>query len=63
VTDHEPHPADHVLWDLPNVIITPHYSGAHLGYAERVTGIFRENLARHQRGDQLVNLVDKAAGY
>jgi D-2-hydroxyacid dehydrogenase (NADP+) len=63
VTDPEPLPRDHELWRLPNVLITPHYAGAHPGYAENVTEIFVENLARYQDGRELLNLVDKKAGY
>jgi D-2-hydroxyacid dehydrogenase (NADP+) len=63
VTDPEPLPREHVLWTLPNVIITPHYSGAHPGYTERITAIFLDNLGRYRSGQPLVNLVDKNAGY
>ena len=63
VTDPEPLPKEHELWKLPNVLITPHYAGAHPGYAEHITEIFLENLARYESGRELVNLVDKQAGY
>lgn len=63
VTAPEPLPAGHPLWQLPNVLITPHYSGAHPGYEQRVASIFIDNIARYLRGEPLVNLVDKAAGY
>ena len=63
VTDPEPLPADHPLWDLDNVILTPHYAGTHPGYVQRASAIFLENLARYVAGNELVNLVDKHAGY
>ncbi|MEY4509613.1 MAG: hypothetical protein RLZZ450_1735 [Pseudomonadota bacterium] len=63
VTDPEPLPKDHELWRLPNVLITPHYAGAHPGYAEHITTLFLENQSRYLAGDDLVNLVDKKAGY
>jgi D-2-hydroxyacid dehydrogenase (NADP+) len=63
VTDPEPLPADHPLWSMENVLITPHYAGAHLDYQERAVNIFLNNLARYQRGEALDNLVDKDAGY
>lgn len=46
VTDPEPLPADDPLWDLPNVIITPHNSGSTDGTSRRAAEAFLENLAR-----------------
>jgi D-2-hydroxyacid dehydrogenase (NADP+) len=63
VADPEPLPADHPLWSLDNVILTPHYSGAHPGYVQRASAIFLENLAAYLAGGQLANVVDKLAGY
>ena len=63
VVDPEPLPAEHPLWKLDNVILTPHYSGAHPGYVQRASAIFLENLARFIAGLKLVNLVDRDAGY
>ena len=63
VTEPEPLPADHPLWRLDNVILTPHYAGAHPGYMQRASAIFLENLARFVAGTPLLNLVDKRAGY
>ena len=53
----EPLPADDPLWDLPNVIITPHNSGTTDGHLERTAMIFLDNLARFGRGDDLRNEV------
>jgi phosphoglycerate dehydrogenase-like enzyme len=63
VTDPEPLPSDHPLWALDNVILTPHYAGAHPGYVQRASAIFLENLARFVAGSELTNVVDKHAGY
>ncbi len=59
VFDPEPLPAADDLWDLPNVIITPHSSGSSRGTGQRVVEIFIDNLARFHRGEPLRNeLVD-----
>jgi len=50
-------------WDLPNVIVTPHVSGALRDYWTPLVALFSENLRRFERGDALVNVVDKVAGY
>ncbi len=63
VTDPEPLPPGHPLWSMDNVIITPHYAGAHPGYVQRASAIFLENLARFVSGAQLSNIVDQRAGY
>lgn len=63
VTDPEPLPAEHPLWTLDNVIITPHFSGGRPGYMERVTEIFVENLRRYRAGEPLTNVVNLREGY
>lgn len=63
VTEPEPLPADSPLWDMPNVIITPHYSGLTPYYNERALEIFLDNLKRYQAGEPLFNVVDKTLGY
>jgi phosphoglycerate dehydrogenase-like enzyme len=50
-------------WDLPNVIITPHTSGAMEDYYTPLVALFSENLRRFEQGQPLLNIVDKAAGY
>jgi phosphoglycerate dehydrogenase-like enzyme len=62
VTDPEPLPPGHALWKL-NVIITPHSAGQSPGGYERAYELFRENLRRFTRGEMLLNVVDKKAGY
>jgi phosphoglycerate dehydrogenase-like enzyme len=63
VTDPEPLPPGHPLWSMPNVIITPHYAGNHPGYDAEAFNVFLDNLGRWARGEQLLNVVDRSAGY
>ncbi len=63
VFEEEPLPEDSPLWDMDNVIITPHYAGLTPRYADRVVEIFVENLRRYQAGAPLINVVDKRLGY
>lgn len=63
VFEREPLPASSPLWDMPNVIITAHYSGLTPHYDERAFAIFLDNLRRYQAGMPLVNVVDKHLGY
>ena len=62
VTDPEPLPADHPLWKMQNVIITPH-SAAKGADQHRHYTLLRENLRRFVAGEALLNVVDPAAGY
>jgi len=50
-------------WDLPNVIVTPHVSGALRDYWTPLVALFADNLRRFERGEPLLNVVDKIAGY
>lgn len=50
-------------WDLPNVLVTPHTSGALADYWTPLVALFSENLRRFERGAPLLNVVDKRAGY
>jgi len=63
VFEQEPLPPSSELWDVPNLIITPHLAGASLQKDRRCVEILRENLGRFQRGEPLMNLVDKRKGY
>lgn len=58
VFEREPLVADSPLWDLPNVIISPHTASHSLGQNEAIFGIFLDNLARWRRGDKLRNDID-----
>jgi phosphoglycerate dehydrogenase-like enzyme len=59
----EPLDASSPYWDMPNVIITPHTSGAMDDYWTPLVALFSENLRRFERGDALINVVDKTSGY
>jgi phosphoglycerate dehydrogenase-like enzyme len=50
-------------WDLPNVIVTPHLSGAMEDYWTPLVQLFADNLRRFELGAPLLNVVDKNAGY
>ena len=59
VFETEPLPPESPLWNLPNVLVTPHNSGAASGTDQRVLEIFLDNLGRWQRGAALLNEVEK----
>lgn len=65
VTDPEPLPVGHRLWDIPNAVITPHISGFyHLPETlERIVRISAANLKAYTEGLPLKNLVDFSTGY
>lgn len=63
VTDPEPLPEESELWDMDNVIITPHVSGLFKGYVERGFDVLAENLRRRERGERLVNEINRKKGY
>jgi phosphoglycerate dehydrogenase-like enzyme len=50
-------------WDLSNVIITPHTSGAMQDYWTPLVALFSANLRRFEKGEPMLNVVDKIAGY
>jgi D-2-hydroxyacid dehydrogenase (NADP+) len=57
VFEKEPLPADSPLWELPNVIVTPHNASASSGNDRRAADIFLANLARWARGEPMHNEV------
>jgi len=61
VTDPEPLPREHLLWSHPRVFLTPHV--ASMTQPETAAPILLENLRRHQRGQPLQNVIDRARGY
>jgi len=63
VFTHEPLDPASPYWDLPNVLITPHTSGAMQDYWTPLVALFTENLRRFERGEPLLNTVDKQRGY
>jgi phosphoglycerate dehydrogenase-like enzyme len=62
VTDPEPLPADHPLWQMDNVLITPHVAGRG-GNRVRHSILLKENLRRFAAGDALLNVVNPELGY
>ena len=63
VFEHEPLASASRLWRSPHVLITPHVAGFFAGYWPATVATFAENLRRFEKGEPLVNLVDKRAGY
>ena len=59
----EPLPATSPLWQMSNVIITPHISGSSPHYNERALVLFSENLHRYLGGLPLYNIFDPSRGY
>ncbi|MFW6125795.1 MAG: D-2-hydroxyacid dehydrogenase [Chloroflexota bacterium] len=59
----EPLPTDSKLWELPNVVISPHVAGVMEDYAQRATERFVENLERYVAGRRLLHVVNKERGY
>lgn len=62
VTEPEPLPNDHPLWQMDNVMITPHVSASG-GSRERHIVLLKENLRRFAVGEPLLNVVDPDQGY
>ncbi len=63
VFEHEPLEAESPLWNLENVIMTPHISGANRGYMDKACQLFAENLRRFAANRPLLNIVDRKLGY
>lgn len=57
VTDPEPLPSDHPLWDLGNVIVTPHNAGATPHYYDRLAELVADNAERARADEPLRNRV------
>jgi phosphoglycerate dehydrogenase-like enzyme len=63
VFEQEPLPADSPLWDLENLLITPHTAGLTEKLWERHYQLFSENLGRYLAQHPLLGVVDKHKGY
>ncbi|TLS22936.1 uncharacterized protein PpBr36_06599 [Pyricularia pennisetigena] len=63
VTDPEPLPADHPLWDHPDVFITPHISWITPCYWDRLLRVMEENLSRMCQEKPLLNLMNRNEQY
>ena len=63
VTDPEPLPDGHPLWELPNVLITPHVATPPEAERRHFAGRVRENVRRLAAGEELEGLIDPEGGY
>jgi phosphoglycerate dehydrogenase-like enzyme len=63
VTDPEPLPAGHPLWDLPNCLITPHTADTQGMIRPLLADRITENVRRLAAGQELIGLMDPALGY
>lgn len=63
VTEVEPLPVESPLWEMPNVIITPHVGAQSARRADDTTDLICDNLRRYFAGKTLRNLVDKQLGF
>jgi phosphoglycerate dehydrogenase-like enzyme len=63
VLPEEPLPDDSPLWKLPNVVITPHSAGNSPQRAVRNMELVLKNMERFLRGEPLLNVVEREAGY
>ncbi|SEM64495.1 2-hydroxyacid dehydrogenase [Streptacidiphilus jiangxiensis] len=57
VTDPEPLPPDHPLWQAPGVLITPHVGGPSSAFLPRARRLLREQVLRYERGEAPANVV------
>jgi phosphoglycerate dehydrogenase-like enzyme len=60
VYEQEPLPAEHPLWGMPNVLLTPHMAGYGPHLNERRLQIVQDNCRAFANGEPLRNVVDKA---
>lgn len=63
VFEQEPLPKDSPLWELDNLLITPHTAGLTEKLWQRHYALFSENLRRYLAGEPLLFIVDKHKGY
>lgn len=63
VTDPEPLPKDHRLWDMDSVVITPHMAGSSPNFSARMYDVFEENLKSYMAGGKMTNEINLDKGY
>lgn len=63
VFEHEPLAADSPLWDMPNVLVSPHSGSVTPRLWERQCDLISENVRRFLAGEPLLGVVDKKKGY
>ena len=59
----EPLPPDSPIYDLPNLIITPHTASSGRRYGERAAQVFERNLSAFLEGHEMMNVYDRSRGY
>lgn len=59
----EPLAADSPLWDMPNVLVTPHSMSTAIGENDLIVDLFCDNLRRFLAGQPLRNVFDRSRGY
>lgn len=59
----EPLPSDSSIYDLPNLIITPHTASSGRRYGERAAQVFERNLLAFVEGHEMMNVYDRQRGY
>ena len=63
VFETEPLPQDSPLWDVPNLLYSPHIAGHIAAYPSMVQDLFVRNLERYVRGEKPLTVIDKKRGY
>ena len=63
VFEQEPLPKESPLWDVPNLLVTPHTAGSSAEYTRRISDMFADNLEAFERGEKPPGQVDRALGY
>ncbi len=63
VFEEEPLPETSPLWDMSNVIITPHVAALSPNYLDRAVKLFADNLSRFLQKKEMLNSIDKLKGY
>jgi phosphoglycerate dehydrogenase-like enzyme len=63
VFETEPLPPDSPFYSLPNVLLSPHCADRTARWQKESATLLRDNVERFQRGEPLLNVVDKALGY
>jgi phosphoglycerate dehydrogenase-like enzyme len=59
----EPLPGDSPLWDMPNVLVSPHSASAADSEKAKLTTLFCDNLRRYLAGEPLRNVLDAVKLY
>lgn len=63
VFEEDPLPKEHPLWDLDNVLITPHLAAKTIRYLDRCIEKFKENFTQYAANEPMYNVIDTDKGY